>query len=160
MEATETQSVDGEIEALFEREGPRLWHTILAMSGGRRDIADDAVAEAFARALEHRSSVRRLEPWLYRVAINVARGELKRGNRLSSLDGVEPAAAVTEPGIHLESLRALSPGQRAALYLHDQEDLSIRDVAKLMGTSAAVVKVHLSRGRKRLRDVIGDEHHD
>lgn len=161
MEATQTLTEpDAELEAVFASAGPRLWHTILAMAGGRRDVADEAVAEAFARALEHRGSVRSLEPWLYRVAINVAKLELRRANRQTSLDGVEQEAHAVEGHLALEPLRALSPGQRAALYLHYQEDLPIREIAKLMGTSPAVVKVHLSRGRRRLRELIGDEDDD
>lgn len=33
----------------------------------------------------------------------------------------------------------------------------MRDVASLMGTSVAAVKVHLFRGRERLRALLGEE---
>ena len=43
------------IERVYRDCGMQLWRGIYAFSGGRADIADDAVAEAFARALERRS---------------------------------------------------------------------------------------------------------
>jgi DNA-directed RNA polymerase specialized sigma24 family protein len=60
------------VEDLFRELAPRLWHTVLAYAGGRRDIADDAVSEAFARAIEHGADVRNPAHWLYRVALNIA----------------------------------------------------------------------------------------
>jgi len=57
------------------------------------------------------------------------------------------------------ALRQLSPSQRAALFLHYEADLPVRNVARLMGTSAAAVRVHLMRGRRRLADLLG-EHDD
>jgi RNA polymerase sigma factor (sigma-70 family) len=57
------------------------------------------------------------------------------------------------------ALRQFSPSQRAAVFLHYQADLPVREVAKLMGTSAAAVRVHLMRGRRRLADLLG-EHDD
>lgn len=57
------------------------------------------------------------------------------------------------------ALRKLSPSQRAAAFLHYEADLPVREVARLMGTSVAAVRVHLMRGRRRLADLLG-EHDD
>lgn len=38
-----------DIEEVFREVSPTLWRALYAYSGGRREIADDAVAEAFAR---------------------------------------------------------------------------------------------------------------
>ena len=45
-------------EQLFRQAAPGLWRTIFAFAGGRATIADDAVAEAFARALERFGQIR------------------------------------------------------------------------------------------------------
>jgi RNA polymerase sigma-70 factor (ECF subfamily) len=145
------------VEDLFREFAPRLWHTVLAYAGGRRDIADDAVSEAFARAIEHGGVVRNPGPWLYRVALNIAARELRRSARLAPLDGVDRPVSGGDQGGVADLLRSLSPGQRAAVYLHYQEDVPIKEIARLMGTSAAVVKVHLYRGRARLRASLGGE---
>ncbi len=60
----------------------------------------------------------------------------------------------------LRAMRQLSPSQRAAVYLHYQADLPVREVAQAMGTSVAAVKVHLHRGRTRLRTMLGTEEVD
>lgn len=57
----------------------------------------------------------------------------------------------------LEALRRLSPGQRAAVFLHYRADLPVAEVARMMGTSSAVVRVQLMRGRRRLRELLGDD---
>jgi RNA polymerase sigma-70 factor (ECF subfamily) len=57
----------------------------------------------------------------------------------------------------IAALRRLSPSQRAAVVLHYYADLPIREVSRRMGTSAAAVKVHLHRGRRRMRVLLADE---
>jgi DNA-directed RNA polymerase specialized sigma24 family protein len=44
--------------ALYREIGPQLWRAILVYTGGRRDLADDAVGEAFVRAMESRTTIR------------------------------------------------------------------------------------------------------
>lgn len=58
------------------------------------------------------------------------------------------------------SLRRLLPSQRAAVFLHYEANLPVREVARLMGTSAAAVRVHLMRGRRRLADLLGENDDD
>lgn len=143
---------------LYREIGPQLWRAIFVYSGGRRDVADDAVAEAFARAIEHDATISRPYPWLYRVAFRLAAAELRRDPTQDPADGVHVDDPVT--GDLLPALRTLSPSQRAAVFLHYQADLPVREVARLMGTSTAAVKVHLHRGRNRLRELLGTEEVD
>jgi hypothetical protein len=65
-------------EQLFRQAAPGLWRTIFAFAGGRAAVADDAVAEAFARALERFGQIREPVPWLYRTAFRIAAEELRR----------------------------------------------------------------------------------
>jgi DNA-directed RNA polymerase specialized sigma24 family protein len=46
------------IERLFREEGARMWRALVAFTGGRKEIADDAVAEAFAQAIRYAPSIR------------------------------------------------------------------------------------------------------
>ena len=72
---------DEAIEWVFRDEARQLWRALVVFTGGRREIADDAVAEAFARALAQPSAIRNPRPWLYRTAFRIAAGELRRERR-------------------------------------------------------------------------------
>jgi RNA polymerase sigma-70 factor (ECF subfamily) len=147
-----------DLEALFRTAGPELWRAIYGFSGGRRQVAEDAIAEAFARAIEHAEDIREPLPWIYRTAFRLASRELQREKR-----GV-PALPDPAPGIDpvdvqeiLAAIRTLSPNQRAAVLLHDEEGFTGPEVGRLLGMSAATVRVHLFRGRRRLRALLSTE---
>lgn len=144
--------------ALYREIGPQLWRAILAYSGGRRDVADDAVGEAFVRAMESRTPIRSPYPWLYRTAFRIAAADLRRDVR----DGPDEGTYFDDPatGDLMRAMRQLSPRTRAAIYLHYKADLPIREVARLTGSSVAAVKVQLHRGRNRLRELLGAEETD
>ena len=142
-------------DVLYATVGPRLWRAILAYTGGRRDLTDDVVAEAFARTLAA-SEVRDPEPYLYRVAFRLAAHELRRAPTV----GAVPETPVSDdPGLIelFDMLRELSAGQRAAVFLRYQADLPVEQVAKLMGTSSGVVRIHLFRARKKLARLLGSD---
>jgi RNA polymerase sigma factor (sigma-70 family) len=145
-----------DFDRLFREDGPGVWRTIYAFTGGRRDIAEEAVAEAFARALQHAPGIRDPIAWIYRTAFRIARGELKRDARrgVAVETGAEDA---TGTGELMRALRKLSPSQRAAVVLRFEADLPVDEVARRMGIASPTVRVHLHRGRARLRELLGAE---
>ncbi len=146
-----------DLEAIYREHGRTLWRSLFAYTGGRRDIADDAVSEAFARALVDPGRIRDPVPWLFRVSFRIAAAEMKREEKRAEVD--EAIADPTDdvlPEI-LTALRQLSPAQRAAVYLHYQADRPVAEVARLLETSSAAVKVHLFRGRQRLRRLLEED---
>jgi RNA polymerase sigma-70 factor (ECF subfamily) len=145
-----------DFDAIYREAGARLWRSLYAYTAGQREIAHEALAEAFARAMERDGQIRDPVPYLYRTAFRIAAAEMRRARNLAP--AMEPSA--TDPAGSADlfaALRHLTPGQRAAVFLHYQADLPVREVAALMGTSTAVVKVHLSQGRKRLRVLLADD---
>ncbi|HEU4354321.1 MAG TPA: sigma-70 family RNA polymerase sigma factor, partial [Actinomycetota bacterium] len=118
-----------DFDAIWRDLGPTLWRAVFAYAGGRRDIADDAVTEAFARAIERERTIREPKPYLYRVAFRIAAAELRQDR-----DQTEPEAPIEDRHVLAElapALRLLSPSQRAAVYLHYIADLPSREVARL-----------------------------
>ena len=125
---------------------------------GDREVASDAVAEAFAQALRRGDAMQDPLRWIWRAAFRIAAGELKERGRFhhaSADSGYEPDEPVTDL---LEALAKLSPKQRAAVLLHHYAGYPVKEVAEIIGSTTAAVKVHLMRGRNRLRDLLGEEH--
>ena len=149
---TETHDFD----ALFREAGSGVFRTLYAYTGGRRDIAEEAMAEAFARALARSNTIRDPVAWIYRTAFRLANDELRaerrRGPALSDVEAPPPELS----GL-MDALRKLSPNQRAAIVMRHVLDLDIAEIARRMGTATPTVRVHLHRGRKRLRELLGDE---
>jgi RNA polymerase sigma-70 factor (ECF subfamily) len=142
-----------EIEHVYRIDALKMWRALVGFSGNR-EIADDAVAEAFARALHHEGSIRDLRAWTWRVAFRVAAAELRRRSQLEEeqvLYDHEPSSGSLDL---VAALRRLPEKQRLALVLHDYADRPTVDVATILGCSVPTVYVHLTRGRRRLREFL------
>src|SRR5262245_5486264 len=147
------------IEMVYRQDGDRLWRAIYAFSGDA-DLASDAVAEAFAQLLRRGSEVRDPAAWAWRAAFQIARGILQARRA-----GMELDAAVTtgsqvdsyaDPDL-LAALRRLPYGQRAAVVLFYYADLPISEIAARLGSNGLAVRANLSRGRRLLRQLLGDD---
>lgn len=128
--------------------------------------AQDAVQEAFARALARRHGLRDVdvpEAWLRTVAINVVRRRWRRRQLLDTILLRErPLARVTaaapEPdNTDLREALATIPRQyREVIVLHYLADLPLGEVAELLEVPVGTVKSRLSRGREALRGLLDD----
>lgn len=148
-----------DFDALFREHAAGVYRTLFAFTAGRRAVAEEATAEAFVRALAYADRIRDPVPWIYRTAFRIAIDELKRERAVAAPS--EPASPPDEGlGRLVDALRHLSPNQRAAVVLRYEADLPVDEVARRMGMSAATVRVHLHRGRNRLRHLLGSEETD
>jgi RNA polymerase sigma-70 factor (ECF subfamily) len=145
-----------EVERVYREHGERLWRALFLFSGDR-EVASDAVAEAFTQALARGDAIRALPGWIWKTAFRVAAGELK--------DRWREAAAVQEVAYEMpdpfprvmEALRHLSPKQRSAVVLHHYAGYRIAEISQIVGSTPAAVGVHLHRGRIRLRRLLEEE---
>lgn len=148
-----TESV---LDVLWREHSAGLWRAVFAYAGDA-DVANDAVAEAFAQCLARGEAVHSPKAWLWTAAFKIAAGELQRGRGQAEL-AEGPTYNMPEQTWELVSaLRALPERQRAAIVLHYYADRRTRDIAEILGCSAATVRVHLSQGRKRLRQLLEDD---
>jgi RNA polymerase sigma-70 factor (ECF subfamily) len=152
-----SQEPEKDLSILWSEHGPRLWRAVLAYSGDR-EIANDAVAEAFAQCLGRGDAVRSPADWVWRAAFRLAAGELKRRGRWVAVVA-EDIPWMPEPAADLvNALAVLPPKQRACLVLHYYSGYRAREVAEILGSTPATVRVHLSQGRRRLRRLLeGDD---
>lgn len=151
-------SVDAEddFETLYREHADRLWKAVFVFAGDP-DVAADAVAEAFAQCLARGSSVHSPGGWIWRAAFRIAAGELKeRRVRIAPLEdrSVEMDEATGEL---VSALARLSPRQRACLVLRYYSGYRPREIAGILGSTAATVRVHLSQGRRRLRRLLEED---
>jgi RNA polymerase sigma-70 factor (ECF subfamily) len=142
-----------ELERLYRDQRGRMWQAVFAFAGDR-EVASDAVAEAFAQALKRGEAIRSPERWLWRTIFRIAAGELKqRGRHVAA--GVESAYEMDDLARDLVvALGKLSPKQRGAVVLHHAVGFSAKEIASIIGSTTPAVHVHLTRARKRLRELL------
>jgi RNA polymerase sigma-70 factor, ECF subfamily len=147
----------GDVEVVYRQDGDRLWRSVYAFAGNQ-EVASDAVAEAFAQALRRGSAIRDVRGWVWRSAFRLAAGDLKRQSSLSRGPIPEGALHDAHPDEELlQALQGLTPQQRAVIVLHYYADCPVREIARRTGINPLAVRAHLSRGRKHLRVLLGDE---
>ena len=149
--------VGSELEDVYRKHGDRLWWAVLAYAGDR-DVASEAVAEAFAQALRRGDELRDPLAWVWRSAFRIAAGELKRRRRDLPLE--ERSYEMPEPSAVFIALGKLSRRQRASVVLHYYAGYSLAETAEILGSAKATVGVHLTRGRRRLRELLEEEDDD
>lgn len=95
--------------------------------------------------------------WVIRATINACKDELRAFRRRAvPLDEAAEVAAPEMPRSDvLDAVMALPDKYREAIYLVYYEGYSAKEAAALLGRSEAAVNAHLSRGRKKLRELLG-----
>jgi RNA polymerase sigma-70 factor (ECF subfamily) len=166
MKVTEEHGAEGpahpgaeSFEAFFLRTRDRVLRSALATSGGEYDI-EDAVAEAYARALARWSEVSvhpAPEAWVMRTAVNLLRDRHRRGERavrvfprLVTGDALPVQGETVDPAV-MAAIRKLPTRQREVLAMRVLMDLSAETTASALGISTQSVGTHLHRALVALR---------
>jgi RNA polymerase sigma factor (sigma-70 family) len=144
------------VERCYREQGDRLWRAVFAFTADA-DVASDAVMEAFAQLLRRGDEVRDPNRWVWRAAFRIAAGELQERRR--SAPTVDHGTYEIEGSARelVDALQRLSPKQRTAVVLHHAAGYPLREVATILGSTPGAVKVHLLRGRRRLRELLQEE---
>jgi RNA polymerase sigma-70 factor, ECF subfamily len=148
---------EADVEVVYQGHAGQVWRAVLVMASGRREVADEATAEAFARLFRYREGVRDPVAWVFRTAFRLASAELRRERVEIGEVSNEPAAEGVEPLLPsylTEALSQLSPDQRLAVFLHYYADLPPREVARLCETTPAAIRLRLHRARRVLRGLL------
>jgi RNA polymerase sigma-70 factor (ECF subfamily) len=126
---------------------------------GRRDVAEDLVAEAFLELHKHFAKIHvdELPAWLFVVVRNKARDNWRREKvreRHARWLASRPPSTVRPPAgpMWLRSDR-LAPVQRVCLELHYAWGYTVDEVAGRLGLTSGQVKGHLQRARQQLREI-------
>lgn len=154
--------------ALFSQLSPRLFRTALGLLGNSHDAAD-ALQEAGLKAYRHFAKLERPEAapaWLTRILINVCYDQgRKRARWLPT--GLEPAEAEvgtlppeTDWAL-VQAMQELPAEQRTTVVLRFFQDLSLPQIARVMGVPEGTVKSRLHAALTKLRTSLrqGEEEH-
>ena len=132
---------------------------------GDEDEAGDALQDALARIWKHRwqlESHPNPPAWMLRVVQNAAydRLRLRKVRRAKTLDEHIQSPGPTPPSVAqrretkmalLEEIGRLSRMQAQAVLLRLVDELPYDAIAEALGCSASTARVHVQRGRERLR---------
>ena len=134
--------------------GFRLAVTVL----GDPTAAEDAVQEATFKAWRHLGRLRpgtAMRPWFLTVVANQCRSERRSRwwgvlRELERREEVIPAPDLSDWDLQ-RALLGLKSEDRAALFLRFYEDLSLAEVANVLGLSTTATRSRIHRALRRMR---------
>ncbi len=149
---------------IYRRHTPALYLMALRMMGGSGRGAEDAVHDAWIRAMKGLGAFRweaSLRTWLTGITIRVCHEALRRPPASSGTSREREAAPMAGPSpesIDLErAVRRLPDGAREVLVLHDIEGLTHQEIGDRLGIGEGTSKSQLHKARRALRGLLGIE---
>ena len=144
-----------------------------------RDRAVEIAQEVFLRVFLHRKRYRRsgrFSTWIYTIAVNLAKNELRRKSRLrgvTSLDNLMEIAgdsgsylAGKEPGpdqqTHqhkveetvMAAIQQLPPKYREVILLRDIQQLTYEEIEQVLNIPGGTVRSRINRARSALKQIL------
>lgn len=160
-----------DLAAFIADEYDRALRVAGRLMGGRWDLAEDVVHDAFVRASERIASFRgdaSFRTWFYRIVTTTALSRHRRHRvreRLSMwLPAGEPAETVTTPMLRdalIDALASLSPNQRRIFVLVALEGFTLDEAAAVVGCAPGTARSHQHRALTSLRSSLAhlrDDH--
>jgi RNA polymerase sigma-70 factor, ECF subfamily len=156
---------------IMDRHSERIRNLIYSMFNNS-DLVDDLTQEVFIKAYRALPGFRfdaSVHTWLYRIAVNHCRDEMRRkkirkvfslqrmidagDKEIETLTAVQPDEHETREFIQA-GLRRLPDKYRLPVILKDMEGRSYEEIADIMNCELGTVKSRLARGRGMLRDFL------
>jgi RNA polymerase sigma-70 factor (ECF subfamily) len=165
MEAVKNGDLQ-QASALFERYNKRIFNFLARLTMDRA-LAEDLTQNVFLRIIKYRNSYRegaRFQSWIYQVARNVFSDHYQaHKNKFSDFVDVEKVSDSlydTADGDTLDeqerllqrSMAKLSEEQRELLILTRFQHMKYEEVAAIMDTTVANIKVKVHRAILKLRE--------
>ena len=155
----------------FEQLLSVYWRPVLALSTRLlhdSEAADDVAQETFLRVWINRASIQpgQLRAYIFRVARNLIVDEARKRDVRAQAIGIPlpmPADRLAERAEQHEAIKhaldALPPRRREAFILAYLHELSYKEIAEVLGVSAATVKNHVASALVDLRRSLAEHAH-
>jgi RNA polymerase sigma-70 factor (ECF subfamily) len=165
MEAVKNGNLH-EATLLFERYNKRIFNFLARMTMDR-NLAEDLTQNVFLRLIKYRNSYRegaRFQSWIYQIARNVFsdhyQAEKNKYNNFVDVENLrdeigdhDDREVQEEKEMILQrSMAKLTVEQRELLVLTRYQQMKYEDVALLLDTTVANIKVKVHRAINRLRE--------
>ena len=157
---------DTAFEELYRRYARRLKGFFFMQLGGDEELAADATHDVFLRAYEARSRYqegRKVDTWLFTIAYNICKNHYRsnayEAQLLASLDAepvsnqqieVDLDAAILDEAL-AQVLNELPAPLHQIFSLHYQEELTIPQIAEIVGVPEGTVKSRLHKTMNIIR---------
>jgi len=157
---------DTAFEELYRRYARRLKGFFFLQLGGDEELAADATHDVFLRAYEARDRYqegRRVDTWLFTIAYNICRNHYRSNAYEAELLATLDAEPVADQQIEVqldqaaldEALTQVLAELPAPLHqifsLHYQEELTITQIAEIVGVPEGTVKSRLHKTMNIIR---------
>lgn len=177
IESLLEHAADGDERAwqgLVEAYGPRVFGLIRAQCGDA-ELAEEITQSAFctiAAKINSYAEVGRFESWIFRIAMNRLRDEMRRRKRQArpvgedTLIGLAGAADQDRPedlvdDYQLRSLRQamtrLSDADQRIIHLRHYAGLSFRQIADVLDQPLGTVLARQHRALRKLKEIMGSQ---
>jgi RNA polymerase sigma-70 factor (ECF subfamily) len=147
------------IELIYQQRFHRFVRVAQAITRSR-EMAVDAVQEAFATVLRNRRGYRgtgTVEAWVWSSVVNAARQAVREraGIPIDSLELFAPATAGDEVGMR-SVIAVLPERQRLVLFLRYYADLDYRAIADALDLELGTVGATLNQAHRNLRRLLAE----
>ena len=150
-------------------ERPLLYYA--ASLTGNQDVALDVLQDVWVKVVRGIHKLKdpgSLKPWLYAITHGVAVDRIRRDYRRDKAEQaqLDDAFNTEEPSFREEDATALRNAlgrlgvkHREALVLHFLEDLSILEIANIVGCSEGTVKSRIHYAKRKLKQLLEGVNH-
>lgn len=152
---------------LVSRYKNRLFNVLVRMLDSS-EAAEDILQETFVRVHQHKMSFDfryAVSTWVYTIALNLARNELRRRKRIQFLDIEDFSNRLKAPEEKVDNssklreiidkaVTKLPQKYRQAFVLRDLDQLSYEEIAQILSVPLGTVKSRVNRARNMLRKML------
>lgn len=145
-----------------KRNNQRLYLIALSFTKNHYD-AEDIIQGVFLKLWKYNKifeSEEHIDKWLTKVCVNDSKNHLKLSFRKNTtLDDAKNLYSFDKNRDYdvFEAVMSLPKKKLVVVHLFYYEDMSVKDISKLINIKESAVKTRLHRARKKLKVILGDE---